>query len=395
MSSPGGGAILCVNCGSSSVKVALLAADGAPRLAEAAVESIGSGAARGWARAPGGAAPLARELGSIEAATAVSVALDLLSEAAREAPVAVAHRVVHGGDRHLEATPIDDRVVADLESVTALAPLHQPAALAGIRVARARWPSLPQVACFDTAFHAGLPEVARRFPLPASVTGPEVRRYGFHGLSYAHVMRILGQPPPARLVIAHLGGGSSLVAVAAGRPVDTTMGLTPTGGVPMGTRTGDLDPGLLFYLARRHGLSIDALEQLCDREAGLRGLGGTADMRALLAAAPRDPAAALAIAVFATGVRKAIGAYAAVLGGLDVLVFTGGVGAHAPAIRAAVCRDLAFLGVELDPAANERGGPEIGTPGAGATRVLAMPADEEREMARQTRARLALSDPGR
>ena len=363
------GAILCVNCGSSSVKAALLGTDGAPRLAEATVESH-------------------------DPAAAIDAALDRIRQATAEAPVAVAHRVVHGGDRHVQPTRIDDGVVADLEAVAALAPLHQPAALAGIRVARRRWPELPQVACFDTAFHAGLPEVAWRFPLPASVAGPEVRRYGFHGLSYAHVMRTLGEPPPARAVLAHLGGGSSLAAVAAGRPVDTTMGLTPTGGVPMGTRSGDLDPGLLFYLARRHGLSVDALEQLCDRASGLRALGGTSDMRALLAAAPRQPGAALAIAVFCAGVRKAIGAFAAVLGGLDVLVFTGGVGAHAPAIRAAICRDLAFLGLQLDDAANERGAAEIGAPGA-AARVLALAADEEREMARETRTLLGLSREGR
>jgi acetate kinase len=244
------------------------------------------------------------------------------------------------------------------------------------------------VACFDTAFHATLPEVARRLPLPAAVLGDEVRRYGFHGLSYAHVMWTLGPSAPSRIVIAHLGSGASLVAVADGRAVDTTMGFTPAGGIPMGTRTGDLDPGALFYLSRARGLSLDALEQVCEHASGLRGVGGSADVRILEARAGQDPSAALALAMFGYGVRKAIGAFAAVLGGLDLLVFTGGIGEHAPAVRAEACRGLEPLGVRLDPTGNADNADRVSTD-ASPCAVRIVPADEEAAMAREVRALLS------
>ena len=383
-----GGATLCLNSGSSSVKAALLlpvdgSARGAQRrIAEAAVEAIGSDGALAWVQPLDSSRRSERRFGGGDHQAAVETVLDLLTPPSATSPRLVAHRVVHGGARYTAATRVDDEVLAGLESLVPLAPLHLPSAIAGMRAAARRWPSIPQVACFDTAFHATLPERARRLPLPDRVLGDELRRYGFHGLSFAHVIWSLGEEVPRRIVIAHLGNGSSLVAVEDGRSIDTTMGFTPTGGVLMGTRSGDLDPGVLFYLARARGLSSEALEQMCEHESGLRAIGGSADMRDLLARADQDARAELAVTMFGYAVRKAIGGLAAALGGLDLLVFTGGIGAHAARVRAEACAGLEALGVRLDPTQNERDADRIhGAGGACAVRV--MPADEETTMARE------------
>lgn len=365
------GLIVCLNCGSSSVKAACLeAADGRPG-AQRRVRAVNIA----------GAGP-----------DAIAAALDGVAPPGG-APAAVVHRVVHGGPRYTRATRVDAAVSAELRRLVPLAPLHLPAALAGMEAAGRRWPACPQVACFDTAFHASLPEVARRLPLPAAVLGDEVHRYGFHGLSYAHVMWTLGEAAPPRVVIAHLGSGASLVAVADGRSVDTTMGFTPAGGVPMGTRTGDLDPGVLFYLARARGLTVDELERVCEHESGLQGVGGSADARELAARAPHDPAAALALELFAYQIRKSIGAFAAVLGGLDLLVFTGGIGEHAAGVRAAACQGLGALGVQLDRARNAASAPVISAEASRCV-VRVTAADEEAQMAREARAVLGQPDRG-
>jgi acetate kinase len=389
------GIVLCVNSGSSSIKVALLRPDvgGAPgaerRVGEAAVEGIGTGQARAWVRGPDEAAPREHPAGAADDwtahGTAVDGVLDLVAGVMAGPPALIAHRVVHGGSHHTAPARVDDELVASLQALVPLAPLHQPAALAGIRAATRRWPGVPQVACFDTAFHASLPEIARRLPLPSPVLGDEVRRYGFHGLSFAHVMWSLGAGAPARIVIAHLGNGSSLVAVKDGRSIDTTMGFTPTGGILMGTRSGDLDPGALFYLARQRGLSVGDLERICEYESGLRAVGGSSDMRTLLASAEGDPRAALAVTMFAYAIRKAIGAFTAALGGLDLLVFTGGIGAHAAPIRAEACAGLEAIGLHLDLLENQRGAERISAPHSRcAVRIIV--ADEESTMAREARA---------
>jgi acetate kinase len=359
------GVILCLNCGSSSVKAA-------------------------WVEPAPGPAGAQRHLraANVAGAGAESIAAALEQVVPEGAtPDAVAHRVVHGGPQYSQATRIDAQVAERLRELVPLAPLHLPAALMGIDTATQRWPDRPQIACFDTAFHASMPEVARRLPLPMDVLGDDVRRYGFHGLSYAHVMWTLGERAPRRIVIAHLGSGASLVAVADGRAVDTTMGFTPTGGVPMGTRTGDLDPGVLFYLARARGLSVEELERLCEHQAGLRGVGGSADVRELTARAPHDPAAALALALFAYEIRKTIGAFAAVLGGLDLLVFTGGIGEHAAQVRADACAGLEHLGIRLDAARNAAAR-EVVSADASKCVVRVTAADEEAQMAREARALL-------
>ena len=294
--------------------------------------------------------------------------------------------MVHGGARFRDAVLVDDGVVAALGELSELAPLHQPAALAGIAAVGRALPAVPAVACFDTAFHATLPAAAATYALPREWRERfGLRRFGFHGLSHAYASRRGCERP--RVVSCHLGAGASLAAVRDGVCVDTTMGFTPMEGLVMATRAGSVDPGLVLWLLR-HGLDADAVEQGLDREGGLKGLAGEADMRALLA---RDDAdARLALDVYAHRLRAGIAAMAAALGGLDALVFTGGVGEHAPEIRARTAAGLGFLGVALDPDANARatGDAEIGAAGAPA-RALVVTAREDLEVARQVRALLS------
>ncbi len=302
-------------------------------------------------------------------------------------PDAVGHRVVHGGARFRGAVLVDDGVVAALGELTDLAPLHQPAALAGVAAVGRALPDVPAVACFDTAFHATLPAAAATYALPREWRGRfGLRRFGFHGLSHAYASRRAAAP---RVVSCHLGAGASLAAVRDGVCVDTTMGFTPMEGLVMATRAGSVDPGLVLWLLR-HGLDVDALERGLDREGGVRGLAGDADMRAVLARDDDD--ARLAIDVYIHRLRAEVAAMAAALGGLDALVFTGGVGEHAPAIRARAAEGLGFLGVELDVETNARatGDAEIGAPGAPA-RTLVVTAREDLEVARGVRRVLARS----
>lgn len=258
---------------------------------------------------------------------------------------AVGHRVVHGGPDCRSHSVIDDSVMSQLQSAAEFAPLHVPPALSIIRYAQAHFHGLPQVACLDTAFHSGKLEVARIFALPREVRAEGVERFGFHGLSCESILRQLAQTPQ-RLVIAHLGNGASITAVRNGRSIDTSMGLTPTGGVIMGTRCGDLDPGVLIYLIRKHGFDAEQLEQLVDHRSGLLGISGdSSDMRELHRSAAASPGAKLAIAMFCYSVGKAVAAMAAALGGVDVLVFTGGIGEHDGAVRASICEALTFLNI--------------------------------------------------
>jgi acetate kinase len=298
-----------------------------------------------------------------------------------DAPDAVGHRVVHGGARFRAPVLVDDAVVAALEGLVDLAPLHQPAALAGIAALKDVLPGVPAVACFDTAFHATLPAAAATYALPREWRERfGLRRFGFHGLSHAYASRRAGA---GRVVSCHLGAGASLAAVRNGTCVDTTMGFTPMEGLVMATRAGSVDPGLVLWLLR-HGVDADALERGLDREGGLKGLAGDADMRAVLL---RDDAdARLAIEVYVHRLRAEIGAMAASMGGLDALVFTGGVGERAPAIRAGAAAGLEFLGVELDDAANAAASADadIGAPGA-RVRTLVVTAREDLEVARQVR----------
>ncbi|HEY6909838.1 MAG TPA: acetate kinase [Myxococcales bacterium] len=306
--------ILALNCGSSSLKYASF--EGDRRVSGGTVSGIG---------VPGGHATHAH---------AVHEALSRLPP-----PQAVGHRLVHGGPRLLEPVRIDEPVLRELRAAVPFAPLHLPAAIGAIEAVAERHPEVPQVACFDTAFHRTLPEVARRFPLPGRIDDLGVRRYGFHGLSYEWAVSELTLP--ARTVIAHLGNGASMCAVREGVSIDTTMGLTPAGGFMMGTRSGDLDPGVILFLLWR--MSREELERLVERESGLLGVSGTtSDMKALLAST--EPRAKLAVEMFCSQARKAVAAMAAALGGIEALVFTGGIGEHAAEVRERICSGLSWLG---------------------------------------------------
>jgi acetate kinase len=268
-------------------------------------------------------------------------------------PAALGHRVVHGGP-HLRAHQIiDNALLEKLVAATQFAPIHIPAAIALIRETEKLLPEAKQYACFDTAFHSTMPEKARHFPLPQRLYDMGIERYGFHGLSYESIVTRLGAAIPARVVCAHLGSGASLVALSNGKSIDTSMGMTPVGGIPMATRSGDFDPGVVLFLMRTEQLNADQLESLLNHDSGLLALsGGESDMRLLEeSAAKGDPKARLAIAVFAHAVRKMVGAYAAELGGLDLLVFTGGIGEHSTGVRNWICDGLDFLGITSgDPA---------------------------------------------
>lgn len=271
---------------------------------------------------------------------------------------AAGHRVVHGGPKYTAPQRVSPEFMAEMETLLPLDPDHLPAALHGIRYMAAKFPSLPQVACFDTAFHKDLPTVARMYALPRRFYEQGIRRYGFHGLSYEYVMGELrtleGSLADGRIIIAHLGSGASIVAVKQGKSMDTSMGFTPLEGLVMSTRSGDLDPGALIYLLETQRRSARGLDALLNRESGLLGVSGiTGDMRALLDKMSQDPHAAQAVDLFCYRVKKYIGAYAAALGGLDALVFAGGIGERAPAIRGKICEDLDFLGVRLDPVPNQ------------------------------------------
>jgi len=364
--------VLCVNVGSSSLKLALF-------------EPGGEGPVEQW-RWSGSAVP--------GRSVDLQPALDELVTQGFPLPTAVGHRVVHGGDRHEVAARVDDALLAELRALTSLAPLHQPGCLAGIESARAALPDAVHVACFDTAFHQTMPPEATHFGLARDAWERGVRRYGFQGLSYEYVVGHVGARELGRAVLAHLGAGASLCAVVDGASVDTTMGLTPTGGLVMATRSGDLDPGVVLHLLR-HGapdggpLELDTVARLLDHDSGLRGLsGGSADMEALLSArGAGDASAALAIEVFCRTAAKQVAALVTVMGGIDTLVFTAGIGEHAPAVRADIASRLGFLGLQLDPAANDAAAPVISDSSSAVT-VRVVPTDEDLVMARHVGALL-------
>jgi acetate kinase len=292
----------------------------------------------------------------------------------------VGHRVVHGGDRFSEPTPIDDAVVAELTELIELAPLHNAPAVEAITAAREALPDAVHVAVFDTAFHRTLPDVSRTYLLPARFRERGVRRYGFHGLSVQWVAERVAAP---RLIVCHLGGGSSVTAVRDGLSVDTTMGFTPLEGVPMATRAGSVDPGALLYLLR-HGVSVDELDTALEHESGLTALVGTGDVAAIVA--DTSPDAGLALGVYCYRIAQAVSAMTVALGGLDALAFTAGVGEHSAPVRSAICRQLAFLGISLDEAANEgaRGDNEVSA-SSSSVRVHVVTAREDVVVARAVR----------
>jgi acetate kinase len=307
--------------------------------------------------------------------------------------LAVGPRVVHGGARFSAPTVVTPQVLEQLRLLVPLAPLHQPHNLAAIEAAAERLPGVPQVACFDTSFHRGQPEVAQLIPLPREVRSAGVQRYGFHGLSYEYVASVLPQVAPeiahGRVVIAHLGSGASLCALRDGRSVDSSLSFTALDGLCMGTRPGAVDPGAILYLFQGLGLAVEQVETMLYQRSGLLGISGTSsDMRVLLDSA--EPDARLAVDYFVYRAAKELGALAAVLGGIDGLVFTAGIGEHSSEIRRRICDASAWLGIELDPEANARAGPRISRPGSRAA-AWVVPTDEELMIARHTGTLLGLT----
>ena len=299
---------------------------------------------------------------------------------------AVGHRVVHGM-RHSEPERITPKLIAELRRITPYDPDHMPREISVIEAISRRHPTLPQVACFDTAFHRTMPRVAKLLPIPRRYAAARgVERYGFHGLSYAYLMEELGRldprAAPGRVILAHLGSGASLAAVRDGKSIDTSMGFTPASGLMMGTRTGDVDPGLTYHLARTEHMTAQKFQRMVNRESGLLGVSATsADVRDLLARESRDPRAAEAIALFCYQAKKWVGAFAAALGGVDTLVFAGGIGENAPLIRERICDGLGFLGIELHRKHNAKNAPVISTD-AGRVTVRVIPTDEDLMIAR-------------
>jgi acetate kinase len=388
--------VLVVNAGSSSVKFQLFGTEGAgelKRLVKGQMDGIG---VRARLRAGGadGTTMIDRTFTAEEVPdlpAAMQRVGAWLRDTQKVSPIAVGHRVVHGGPDYDRPVLIDDQVLARLERYIPLAPLHQPNNLAPIRSIRARNPELPQVACFDTAFHRGHGALADHYAIPQRFHAEGVRRYGFHGLSYEFIASRLPQVAPqiagGRVIVAHVGSGASMCALSAGRSVESTMGFTALDGLPMGTRPGQIDPGVVFYLIDQKRMSVTEVQKLFYHECGLKGLSGVSnDVRELEASA--DPKAAFALDYFAYRVGLNAGMLAAALGGIDGFVFTAGIGENSPSMRARIAKTLAWLGIELDPSANATRGPLISRPDSRVA-VYVLPTDEELMIARHTLALLA------
>jgi acetate kinase len=394
-----------VNCGSSSIKLEVFSVPELGSIAEALLERIGTPDCRLRQRRVGDDGSVGEQVHSRPVADHRAGFGFILEVNARDRAIrdegelaVIAHRVVHGGDRFASPALIDDDVVAAIRDLIPLAPLHNPSNLLGIEEARRRFPHVPHVAVFDTAFHQTLPSHAYRYAVPRDLYERyQVRRYGFHGSSHAYVAkeaaRYLGRAPETvNLVTLHLGNGASAAAIAAGRSVDTSMGLTPLEGLVMGTRCGDLDPALHFYLLRQTGMAPAELEKLLNSGSGLKGLCGVADMREIQGrAAAGDGEAALALEIFCYRVKKYLGAYAAALGHVDAVVFTGGIGENSAVVRGKVCAGLENLGVALDETRNAAavGAPALISREGSAVAILVVPTDEELEIARQAMAVIA------
>lgn len=377
--------MLALNCGSSSIKSALLELTQKRRLLDMRVDRIAT---------PSAKLRIDQAVRDLNANVDYEAALDMLMDEMRArfatlgSPQAVVHRIVHGGQRFVRPTSINDEILDALHELDTLAPLHNPPALAAVRAARKILPDMPHIAVFDTAFHAALPDYARQYALPADLSKRlGMRRFGFHGINHAHVMRTVAdylktQPQALRIISCHLGNGASVAAIEHGRSADTSMGMTPLEGLVMGTRAGDLDPGILLQLLN-NGFDAKALDTLLNQESGLKGLTGTQDMEEIEErAAAGDERCAQALALFAYRVRKYIGAYAAAMGGVEVIAFTGGIGEHSAQMRERAVKGLEFLGVNLDANLNreaqfnEQGLAEI-SKRSSKVKVFVVRADEE------------------
>jgi len=386
--------ILTINAGSSSIKLALFEVTDAPeRAAEAAIENIGQSAPALIVSGGAGSDNLSKPVIAPDHVSAAGILVDWLKQQMPgDTVTAIGHRLVHGGPKYYQPCVIDDEVMKNLRELTPFDPLHLPIELQLIEAFQKLFPGVKQVACFDTAFHHDLPRAAQLLAIPRRYAGQGLRRYGFHGLSYSFLMAELrqsgGEAADGRLILAHLGNGVSLAAVHGGKPIDTTMGLTPAGGVPMSTRSGDLDPGLMSYLARSENLDAVGFDKLVNSQSGLLGISETSsDMKELLEHEADDERAAEAVKLFCYQLRKAVGGLAAALGGLDTLVFTGGMGENAPLVRTRICDGLDFLGLVIDDSRNTANAGLISTDDSRVA-VRVIHADEAWIIARDTAAAL-------
>jgi len=380
---------LVINTGSSSLKFGLyVERDGEEQLVlDGLADGIGRDAGKLTLKDAQGKVLRCEVLGFASEADALDRATQWLTDFSQCTPSAIGHRVVHGGPNLVTHQLITPALVKELEACVHFAPLHIPTALELMRRSEQVYKDIPQFACFDTAFHTTIPKETARFALPRTLFQEGIRRYGFHGLSYESIVHAVGNDLPSRTVIAHLGSGASLAAVRDGRSVDTTMGLTPTGGIPMATRSGDLDPGVILYLLRVKQMDADSLEQLLNHDSGLTALsGGQGDMRDLEAAAGAgDAEARQAIEIFCTSIRKVVAAYATVLGGLDMLIFSGGIGEHSDRVRSGVCGGLQFLGIPIDASDKNTPG-ETGSNEKSRVDVRVVSSQEDLQIARHCRA---------
>ena len=374
--------ILTINGGSSSIKFALFeSTESLKRILAGGIERIGLPDAMWHAKGVSQDDNFSRSVTAPDHSIAVGILMDWIDERS-DALAAVGHRVVHGGPKYSEPQRITAPMVEELHNLNPFDPEHLPEEILLTEAFHHRFPNLPQVACFDTAFHHDLPQVARLLPIPRRYEAKGVRRYGFHGLSYAFLMGELArlggdEAARGRVILAHLGNGASLAAVRNGKSVDTSMSFTPAAGVPMSTRSGDLDPGLLWYLARAEKISAKQFNEMVNFHSGLLGMSETSsDMHDLLASEAQDVRATEAVALFCYQVKKCIGGYAAALGGLDTLVFAGGIGENAATVRARVCDGLGFLGIDLDQERNAKHEPWISS-GTGRVKVRVIRTDEE------------------
>lgn len=374
--------ILALNSGSSSLKFGLyrVGPSKIEMLVSGEAESIGEPDAKFHAIDDTGASLFTEKTAIVSQEDAVAFIGKFLAEGKFPEATAVGHRIVHGGPKLLRHCSIDEGVLVQLENAVPFAPLHIPIALSLIRLAQVNFPNRPQVACFDTSFHATLPDVARTLPIPKALRLEGIRRYGFHGLSCESIMQQLGNNLPERLIVAHLGNGASITAIRNGQSIDTSMGLTPTGGVIMGTRSGDLDPGVLVYLIRKNKLDATRLEEFVDHQSGLLGISGLdGDMRRLHQAASTNDDARLAIEMFCYSVRKQIAAMIAALGGIDLIVFTGGIGENDEVARAMICEGLSWAGIDQPEMRNW-----IGRDNVADSKMLVLPSREDEQIARHT-----------
>jgi acetate kinase len=384
--------ILTINGGSSSIKFALFEdGDKLRQIMEGAIERIGLPGPTMRVRGLNREDNFSRLVTAPDHRVAMAHLMDWIEELNESGAItAVGHRVVHGGPTYSEPQRIDAKMIEQLKKLSQFDPEHMPEEILLIEAFQQRYPDLPQLACFDTAFHHDLPRVARLLPIPRRYEEQGVRRYGFHGLSYAFLMaeltRLAGsEKAQGRVILAHLGNGASLAAVHHGKSVDTSMSFTPTAGVPMGTRSGDLDPGLVWYLARSEKMSAKQFNEMINFQSGLLGMSETSsDMSELLDNEVKDVRAAEAVEVFCYQVKKWIGAFAAVLGGLETLVFAGGIGEHAPSVRVRICEGLGYLGIELDEKRNAAKESVISA-AAGRVAVRVIHTDEELMIARSVR----------